>query len=118
MEADEAEHETLEVLDEIVEAAEAVRVTRLVDVHEGADLAGGEADVLVPDHDFQLLAPHAVWLRPEGVVLRHDLAVLDDSLEFVHHGGVDVSLLPDHGVVLVVAVVGVPDSQCTVNYSS
>ena len=55
MEADEAEHETLEVLDEIVEAAETVRVAGLVDIHEGSDLAGGEADVLVPDHDLQLL---------------------------------------------------------------
>ena len=115
MEADEAEHETLEVLDEIVEAAEAVRVTRLVDVHEGADLAGGEADVLVPDHDFQLLAPHAVWLRPEGVVLRHDLAVLDHSSQLVHNGAVDVGLLTDHRVVLVVAVVSVPKIHLTLS---
>ena len=55
METDERENETLEVLDEIVEAAETVRVAGLVDIHEGSDLAGGEADVLVPDHDLQLL---------------------------------------------------------------
>ena len=55
MEADEGEHETLEVLDQIVETAEAVRVARLVDVDQGADLAGGEADVLIPDHNLQLL---------------------------------------------------------------
>ena len=55
MEADEGEHETLEVLDQIVETAETVRVARLVHIHQGPDLARGEADVLVPDHDLQLL---------------------------------------------------------------
>ena len=55
METNEGEHETLEVLNEIVEAAETVRVAGLVDIHEGPDLAGGEADVLVPDHNLQLL---------------------------------------------------------------
>merc|ERR1719215_323328 len=109
MEADEGEHETLEVLDQVVETAETVRVTGLVHVHQGPDLAGGEADVLVPDHDLQLLTTNTVGLGPEGVVLGHDLAVLDDSAELVHDGAVDIGLLPDHGVVLVVAVVGVPE---------
>merc|ERR1719512_619258 len=67
---------------------ETVRVAGLVDIHEGPDLAGGEADVLVPGHD---------------------LTVLDDSAELVHDGAVDIGLLPDHRVVLVVAVVGVPE---------
>merc|ERR1719281_2401796 len=93
----------------IVEAAETVRVAGLVDIDEGSDLAGGEADVLVPNHDLQLLTTNTVGLRPEGVVLGHDLAVLDDSAELVHDGAVDIGLLPDHGVVLVVAVVSVPE---------
>ena len=76
--------------------------------HQAANLAGCERDVFVADDDLQLLTSNTVRLRPEGVVLGHDLAVLDDSLQFVHHGGVDESLLPDHGVVLVVAVIGVP----------
>ena len=38
-----------------------------------ADLAGGEADVLVADDDLELLPAHAVGLRPQRVVLRHDL---------------------------------------------
>ena len=108
MEADEREDQTLEVLDQIVETAEAVRVSGLVDVHQRANLAGGETDVLVSDDDLQLLTAHTVGLRPEGVVLGHDLAVLDDSLQLVHHGGVDECLLTDHGVVLVVAVIRVP----------
>ena len=135
METDERENETLEVLDEIVEAAETVRVAGLVDIHEGSDLAGGEADVLVPDHDLQLLTivqykyryligcydayltTNTVGLGPEGVVLGHDLAVLDDSAELVHDGAVDIGLLPDHGVVLVVAVVGVPEKYYPMNLS-
>ena len=55
METDEGEHETLEVLDQIVETAETVRVAGLVHIDQGPDLAGGEADVLVSDHDLQLL---------------------------------------------------------------
>ena len=55
METDEGEHETLEVLDQIVETAETVWVARLVHVDQGPDLAGGEADVLIPDHNLQLL---------------------------------------------------------------
>ena len=116
MEADQREDETLEVLDQVVETAETVGVAGLVDIHQGADLAGGEADVFVSDDDLQLLTANTVRLGPEGVVLGHDLAVLDDPLEFVHHGGVDEGLLPDHGVVLVVAVIGVPGDTNRENY--
>ena len=66
------------------------------------------------DDDFYLTT-NTVRLRPEGVVLSHDLAVLDDSAELVHDGAVDVGLLPDHRVVLVVAVVGVPEEGDTIN---
>ena len=114
MEANQREDQALEVLDQIVETAETVRVSGLVDIHQAANLAGGEADVFVADDDLQLLTSNTVRLRPEGVVLGHDLAVLDDSLQFVHHGGVDESLLSDHGVVLVVAVIGVPGNGNTV----
>ena len=47
MQADEREHETLEILDQVIEATETFRVPRLVDVHQAANLAGGEAYVLV-----------------------------------------------------------------------
>lgn len=56
---------------------ERVGVLAGVDVDEGSDLGGGEADVLVADDNLQLLATHAVGLRPQRVVLGHDLAVLD-----------------------------------------
>ena len=115
MEADQREYQALEVLDQIVETAEAVRVSGLVDVHQGADLARGEADVFVPDDDLQLLTTNTVGLRPESIVLGHDLAVLDDSAQLVHHGAVDVGLLADHRVVLVVAVVGIPEVDGLLN---
>jgi len=54
------------------------------------------------------LSTHAIWWRPGQIVLLHDLRVDDDSLQFFHHGLVDEGLLADHGVVLVVGVVGVP----------
>ena len=38
-----------------IDVPEAIGVPGLVDVDETADLAGGEADVLVPDHDLKLL---------------------------------------------------------------
>ena len=31
--------------------------------------------MLVSDDDLQLLATDPVWLRPEGIVLRHDLGI-------------------------------------------
>lgn len=60
-------------LDEVVEDAEALGVLAGLDVDEGADLGGGEGDVLVPHHDLQLLPSHAVWLRPVAVILLHNL---------------------------------------------
>ena len=42
--------------------------------------------MLVPDNDLELLAAHPVRLGPEGVILRHDLGVLDDPPQLVHHG--------------------------------
>ena len=63
--------EVLQHLDQVVETAEAVRVSRLVDINLGnslilflpgfffgyqaADLAGCERDVLVPNHNLKLL---------------------------------------------------------------
>ena len=47
--------------------------------------------------------------------LGHDLAVLNDSPQLVHDGGVNVRLLADHRVVLVVGIVGIPKTESTVN---
>ncbi len=109
MEANEREDQALDVLNEVVEAAEALGVLAVVDVHEGADLARSERDVLVAEHNLELLAADAVRRRPHLVVLLHDLRVLDDSLELVHDTLVDEALLADERVVLVVGVVGVAE---------
>ena len=63
--------EVVQHLDQVVETAETVRVSRLVDInlrnrlilflpsfsfgYQAADLAGCERDVLVPDHNLELL---------------------------------------------------------------
>jgi len=47
VESDEGEHQALEVLDEIVEAPEPVRVAGLVHVHEAAGVREGEGVVQV-----------------------------------------------------------------------
>jgi len=109
MEADEGEHKALQILDEIVEAAKPVRIARLVHVNKTANLAGGEADVLVPDDNLQLLPADSVRLWPQFVVLGHDLGVFNDPPQLVHNSLMRVSLLADHCVILVVAVVGISE---------
>ena len=42
-------------------------------LQQGAELGGGERDVLVAHHNLQLLAAHAVRHRPAIVVLLHQL---------------------------------------------
>jgi hypothetical protein len=96
-------------LDEVVEDAEALRVLAGLDVDEGANLGGGEGDVLVAHNNLELLPPHAVGLWPVVVVLLHNLGLLDDPPGLAEDGGGDEDLLADHGVVLVVGVVGVAE---------
>merc|ERR1719481_2379026 len=77
VEPNQGEHEALEVLHEVVEAPEAVRVPALVHVDQAPYLGRREADVLVTNDDLQLLPAHPVRLRPQGVILSHDLALLN-----------------------------------------
>ena len=62
-----------ENLDEVVEDPEALRVLAGLDIDEGADLGGGEGDVLVAHDDLELLPADAIGLRPVAVVLLHNL---------------------------------------------
>ena len=62
-----------ENLDEVVEDPEALRVLAGLDIDEGADLGGGEGDVLVAHDDLELLPANAIGLRPVAVVLLHNL---------------------------------------------
>lgn len=63
--------------------------------------------MLVADYDFQLLPADTIRLRPERVVLLHDLGILDDSFQLLHHALMYVRLFADHRVVLVIRVVRV-----------
>ena len=68
-------------LDEVVEDPEALRVLAGLDIDEGADLGGGEGDVLVAHDDLELLPADAVGLRPVDVVLLHNLQAIKSNSE-------------------------------------
>lgn len=104
---DQRENEALEILHQVVEASQAFRVVAGVHVGQRADFRGAERDLLVADAHFELLGAHSIRRRPGLVVLLHDLAVLDYSLQLLDHALVHVDLLLDDPVVLVVAVVRV-----------
>lgn len=59
----------LEVLDEIVEHTETIRVLRVLDVDERSNLGRLKRDVVVSDPDLELLLADNVLLGPFGVVL-------------------------------------------------
>lgn len=109
MQTDEREDETLDVLNEIVEASQALGILAVVDVDERADLGGCERDVLVAHHDLELLSADSIGRRPRLVVFFHDVRVVDDAFQLVHHGLVHVGLFANERVVLVVGVVGVAE---------
>lgn len=101
------EHQAFEILYQVVEASQTLRVPRLIDVQKRTGLGRGERYVLVADHDFQFLATDAIRLGPKRVVLLHDLGVLDDAFQLLHHALMHVRLFADHSVVFVIGVVGV-----------
>jgi len=61
----------------------------------------------VTQDDFQFLTSYSVRLWPQFVILFHDVRVLDDALHLFDHRLRDIDLLPNHGVILVVTVVGI-----------
>lgn len=109
MKTNERKDQTLDVLNKIVEASETLGILAIVDIDKRSDLGRSERDVFVAHDDFKLLTTDSVWRWPQLVVLLHDLRVLDDSLQLVHHSLVHVGLFADQRVVLVVRVVGVAE---------
>ena len=83
--ADEREHETFEVLHQIIETLESVHVLRVLDVDQRSNLCRQKRNVVVPVQDFNFLSAHIVWLRPIFVILLQDLAVIDDAFQFLDH---------------------------------
>ena len=66
---------------EIVESSQSFRILALVHVDQGADLGGGEADVIVSEDDFELLAADAIRPGPHVVIFAQNLGVFDDALQ-------------------------------------
>lgn len=69
MQADQAEHQRLEILHQIVEHPQPLGILTLVDVDQRSYLGRLERDVLRPKADFEFLPPVLVLLRPFRVVL-------------------------------------------------
>ena len=105
--SDQGKYKTLEILYKVIEASQTVRVLAVIDIDERSNLRSGERNVLIADDNFQFLSSDAIGLGPGSIVFIHDFRVFDNSSQFVHDGPVNKSLLPDHGVILVIGVVGV-----------
>jgi len=101
------EHERLQVLHEIVEDAESLRISRFLDVDEGANLGGFEGDVFVSQADLEFLTAVFILLRPFCIIFLHNLGLLDDALDLLDHEGAHAHLFADERVVTVIRIVGV-----------
>jgi len=106
---DESKHKALDVLNQVVENTQTVGILAALHLHQMPDLRCAERNVLVVQHDFQLLFPDAIRLWPVSIVLFEDFTTGDDTLQFVQHRVGNDCLLPDHGFLLVVGVVGVTE---------
>ena len=87
MEADQGEHEALEVLHQVVKYFEAFWVLRLLHVQERTDLRGSEKDLFVPQANVQILLADLVGGRPIFVVLSavkccYSMMLLDSMMFF------------------------------------
>lgn len=68
MQGDQAEDQCLEVLHQVVEDTQALRVGRLGDVDKGPNLGGLEIDMLAANLDLELLSAILILLWPLAVV--------------------------------------------------
>lgn len=55
MQSNQREDQTLQILDQVVETAQALRILRLIHVNQRAGFRGRERDVLITDYNLQLL---------------------------------------------------------------
>lgn len=83
MEVDQGEHEALEVLHQVEEGSEAVRVFRLLHFGVGADLGGLQAHLPAAHSDDKLLLADFVRLGPLCVLALEDAAFEDDPAHLV-----------------------------------
>ena len=68
VETDEGEHDTLEILDQVVETSKTVWVSALININQTTNLASCERDMLISDNNLQLLPPDSVRLRPQSII--------------------------------------------------
>ena len=85
VEPNERKDEAFQVLHEIVEGAQAVRIARLLHVRQRSDLRGGERDMPVTEKHLELLPANSVWRGPIGIVLREHFTFLNHSTDFGQH---------------------------------
>ena len=71
MQADHREDETLQILNQVVEATEPVGIAAVVDIDQRAYLRRGERDVLVAENDLQLLSTVTILRWPSNDTTRH-----------------------------------------------
>ena len=90
VQAHQRKNQALQVLHKVVEHLKPIRVVAFSYLLELPYLARRKADVLVVQHDFQLLAADAVGLRPRLVIAVEDLSLLDHLLQGVEHERGDV----------------------------
>jgi hypothetical protein len=65
--------------------------------------------MLITQDDLELLLSNTVRFRPIVIVFFQNLALGDDTLAFLEHGGGEKYLLADNSIVLVVRVIGVTE---------
>lgn len=65
---------------------------RAIHVDQRSNFGGCERDVFITDDNLQLLAANTVWLRPQCIILLHDLRIVNNSLQFLHNTPMNVGL--------------------------
>uniref|UniRef100_A0A7C9CYL3 Uncharacterized protein n=1 Tax=Opuntia streptacantha TaxID=393608 RepID=A0A7C9CYL3_OPUST len=63
--------------------------------------------MLIAENNLKLLSSNAVRFWPEAIIFLHNLALGDDAAAFAEDGGGDEDLFANHGVVLIVGIVGI-----------
>ncbi len=108
VEGNERNDKAFEVLRKVVQRAKTIRILAILDVAERSNLRGRESDVVVPNHDLQLLAALGVRLGPVVVIAGENVALLDDTPQLADDGGRHIRHFSDDALRFVARVVEVP----------
>ena len=107
MKTNQREYETFDILHQIVETSQALRVLAIVYVDERANFRCGKRDMLVAHHNLEFLTSDTIGRRPHLVVLFHYFRVFDYSLQLVHYTLVHVGFFANERIIFVIGIVGV-----------